>query len=180
MQKYYVLHVVSGQEKKVKLKLDEAIQKQGLSKYISEVHMPTEMVTESKGGKQRTLERPFWRGYLILKMFLDDEVWSKVNEIPGVLRFLGGEKPVPLKDEEAASMLQDIEVGKTGAVQKPKFEVGRKIKIVDGPFTQYEGLVNDINHETSKVKVNVSIFGRATSVELDFNQVEEVQEHSHK
>ena len=114
-------------------------------------------------------------------MDLDDEVWSKVkNDIPGVLRFLGDETPVPLTEEEATSMLQDIEVGKKGAVQKPKFEMGRKIKIIDGPFTQYEGLVNEINLDSSKLKVNVSIFGRATSVELDFNQVEEVTEHSHK
>jgi transcriptional antiterminator NusG len=179
VQHYYVLQVISGQEKKVKKSLNEIIQSQGLESVLSEVLIPTEQVSEVRSGKSKTSEKPVWRGYLILKMEISDELQGKILHIPGVLRFLGADRhgrPAPLKEEEAMKMLEVVEVGKTGKVKEDDYSVGSKVRISEGPFASYNGHITEIILETQKIKVNVSVFGRNTILELPKSSIEALDE----
>lgn len=179
MHKWYVVHVMSGQEKKVKKGIEEYLHKQGFADDIVEILIPTENVSEVKRGQQKISEKRMWPGYLLVKMNLNDESWAYVKNIAGVLDFLGGETPTPLTDREVDDMKKELEDRQKGVVQKHKVEVGDKVKITDGVFVNFVGTVTDVNHEKGRLSVMVSIFGRDTKVDdLEFWQVEQATSES--
>lgn len=174
MHKWYVLQVISGQEKKVKKAIDDSVQSKNLSDTVAEVMMPTENVSEVKRGQHRVSEKKMWPGYLLIRMVLDDEAWGFIKNIPGVIDFLGGEKPTPLTEKEVGDMLKEFEDRQKGVVQKHKVDVGDRVKITDGVFINFIGTVTEVNHEKGRLSVMVSIFGRDTRVDdLEFWQVEQ-------
>ncbi len=175
MQRWFVVQVISSHEKKVKKALEESLSSKGMAEYITEVLIPTENVSEVKRGQQKVSEKRMWPGYLLVKMEFNDESWAYVKDTPGVIDFLGGEKPVPLSEKEVADILQELEDRKKGVVQKHKVEAGDKVKITDGVFINFIGTVTEVNHEKGRLSVMVSIFGRDTRVDdLEFWQVEQV------
>jgi len=174
MHKWYVIQVVSGQEKKVKKALEDHRESKGMAELIDEVLVPTENVAEVKGGQQRVSEKKLWPGYILVKMNLTDDSWMYVKDTNGVLEFLGGEKPNPLSQKEVDDLLNDIEEKKKGVVQKHNIMPGDKVKITDGVFVNFIGTVIDVFHEKGRLSVLVSIFGRDTRVDdLEFWQVEQ-------
>jgi transcription termination/antitermination protein NusG len=175
MHRWYVVQVISSHEKKVKKTIDDSIQTKGMGEFISEVLIPTENVSEVKRGEQHISEKRIWPGYLLIKMDFNEESWAFVKDTPGVIDFLGGEKPTPLTDKEINDILQELEERKKGVVQKHKVEVGDRVKITDGVFINFIGTVIEVNHEKGRLSVMVSIFGRDTRVDdLEFWQVEQV------
>jgi transcriptional antiterminator NusG len=174
MQKWYVLQVISGQEKKVKKAIEDSIPSKNLTESIGEIMMPTENISEVKRGQHKISEKKMWPGYLLIKMMLDDEAWGFVKNVPGVIDFLGGAKPIPLSEKEVGDMLKEFEDRQKGVVQKHKVDVGDKVKITDGVFVNFVGTVTEVNHEKGRLSVMVSIFGRDTRVDdLEFWQVEQ-------
>ncbi len=170
--KWYIVHVYSGFESKVKLSLEERISSSLHPEKFGEVVVPTEQIVELVKGKRRTSTRKFYPGYILVRMELDDETWHIVNDTAKVSGFLGGrEKPTPLTDEEAQKILSRMEDGKLKPKPKYYFEPGDEIRVIDGPFTNFNGTVDEVNAEKGKIRVLVSIFGRSTPVELDFVQV---------
>lgn len=170
--KWYVVHVYSGYESKVKMALEERIATSPHPEKFGEVLLPTEQVVELVKGKRKTSSRKFYPGYILVKMVLDDETWHIVNDTAKVTGFLGGrENPAPIPDEEAEKILNRMEAGKLKPQPKFYFEPGDDIRVIDGPFTNFNGTVEDVNPEKGKIKVLVSIFGRSTPLELDFVQV---------
>lgn len=170
--KWYIVHVYSGFENKVKLSLEERISSSLHPEKFGEVVVPTEQIVELVKGKRRTSTRKFYPGYILVRMELDDETWHIVNDTAKVSGFLGGrEKPTPLTDEEAQKILSRMEDGKLKPKPKYYFEPGDEIRVIDGPFTNFNGTVDEVNAEKGKIRVLVSIFGRSTPVELDFVQV---------
>ncbi len=171
-KRWYIVHVYSGFENKVKASLEERIATSLHPDKFDEVLVPTEEVVELVKGKRRTSSRKFYPGYILVKMTLDDESWHIVNDTAKVTGFLGGrEKPTPISDEEANQILNRMEDGKNQPQPKYFFEEGDEIRVIDGPFTNFNGTVVEVNPEKGKIKVLVSIFGRSTPVELDFVQV---------
>ncbi|HSW72407.1 MAG TPA: transcription termination/antitermination protein NusG [Chlamydiales bacterium] len=174
MMKWYVVQVISGQERKAKKSIEDYRESKGMSEWIEQVLIPTENVSEVKKGQQKISEKKLWPGYLLVKMDLNDESWSYVKNCSGVLDFLGGEKPTSLSDNEVNEILRELEEKKKGVVQKHKFEVGDKVKITDGVFVNFVGTVTEVFHEKGRLSVLVSIFGRDTRVDdLEFWQVEQ-------
>jgi transcriptional antiterminator NusG len=170
--KWYIVHVYSGFENKVKTNLEERIASSPLKNKFDEVVVPTEEIVELVKGKRKTSSRKFYPGYILVRMDLNDETWHIVNDTAKVTGFLGGrEKPTPLTDEEAGQILNRMEAGKLKPQPKYYFESGDEIRVTDGPFTNFNGTVEEVNPEKGKIKVLVSIFGRSTPVELDFVQV---------
>lgn len=170
--KWYIVHVYSGFENKVKTALSERITQSPHPEKFGEVLVPTEQVLELVKGKRKTSSRKFYPGYILVQMLLDDETWHIVNNTAKVTGFLGGrEKPTPITEEEAAQILNRMEAGKSKPKPKYFFEPGDEVRVVDGPFTNFTGTVDEANQEKGKIKVLVSIFGRSTPVELDFVQV---------
>ena len=170
--RWYIVHVYSGYENKVKAALEERIATSGNPERFGEVLVPTEQVVELVKGKRKTSSRKFYPGYILVKMELDDETWHIVNNTAKVTGFLGGrEKPTPMSDEEAEAIINRMEAGKEKPQPKYLFEEGDEVRVVDGPFTNFNGTVEEVNPEKGKIKVLVSIFGRATPVELEFVQV---------
>jgi transcriptional antiterminator NusG len=170
--KWYILHVYSGFEARVKVNLEERIAALSQPEKFGEVVVPTEQVIELIKGKRKTSSRKFYPGYILIHMALDEDTWHMVNSTAKVTGFLGGrDKPVAISDEEAEYILKRMEAGKLKPQPKFYFEVGDEIRVVDGPFTNFNGTVEDVNPEKGKLKVLVSIFGRSTPVELDFVQV---------
>jgi transcriptional antiterminator NusG len=177
MHKWYVVQVLSSQEKKAKKALEERSVTHGIGALIDRVVLPIENVSEVKRGQQRVVEKRLWPGYLLVKMELTDESWMLVKETVGVVDFLGGEKPTELSDAEIETLLSDLEDRKTKVTQKHKLSVGDKVKITDGVFVNFIGTVIEVFHEKGRLSVMVSIFGRETRVDdLEFWQVEEVTE----
>ncbi|MBU3947072.1 MAG: transcription termination/antitermination protein NusG [Proteobacteria bacterium] len=173
--KWYILHVYSGFENKVKTALEEKIAAYNRPDKFGEVLVPTEQVVELVKGKRKTSTRKFYPGYVLVQMYLDDEVWHIVNDTAKVSGFLGGrEKPTPISDQEAEQILSRMEAGKLKPKPKYYFETGDEIRVVDGPFTNFNGVVEEVNPEKGKIKVLVSIFGRSTPVELEFVQVTKI------
>jgi transcriptional antiterminator NusG len=172
--RWYVVHTFSGFENRVKQALDEAIKKHHLEELITDVILPMENVMEmSKSGGRRTASRKLFPGYLLVRMELTDFTWHMVKETPKVTGFLGEKnQPEPISDEEAQRVLTQMEEG----VKKPKpkfhFDEGDEIKVVEGPFTNFTGVVEEVNEDKGKLRVLISIFGRPTPVELDFIQVD--------
>ncbi|MDJ0781903.1 MAG: transcription termination/antitermination protein NusG [Desulfosarcinaceae bacterium] len=170
--KWYIVHVYSGFEGKVKAALEERIASSNYSHLFDEVVVPTEEVVELVKGKRRTSSRKFYPGYILVRMEMNDETWHIVNDTSKVTGFLGGRnKPAPISDDEADTILNRMEAGKLKPQPKFYFEEGDEIRVIDGPFTNFNGTVEEVNPEKGKIKVLVSIFGRSTPVELDFVQV---------
>lgn len=170
--KWYIVHVYSGFENKVKTALEERIALSPQAEKFGEVLVPTEEVVELVKGKRKTSSRKFYPGYILVRMEMNDETWHIVNSTAKVTGFLGGRsRPTPLTDEEADQILGRMEAGKLKPQPKYFFESGDEVRVIDGPFTNFNGTVEEVNPEKGKIKVLVSIFGRATPVELDFVQV---------
>ena len=170
--RWYVLHVYSGFENKVKLSLEERVANSSCPEKFGQIIVPTEQVVELVKGKKRESSRKFYPGYILIKLDLNDETWHIVNSTAKVTGFLGGrDKPTPITDEEADKIINRMESGKLKPQPKFYFETGDEIRVIDGPFTNFNGTVEEVNPERGKIKVLVSIFGRSTPVELDFVQV---------
>ena len=177
MHKWYVVQVFSTHEKKIKKALEENMELRGMVEFIDQILIPTENVSEVKKGQQHIVEKRLWPGYILIKMQITDESWQYVKGVNGVIEFMGGEKPVPLTDEEVTDILSDLESKKQSVTQKHKFEIGDNVKIVDGVFINFIGRVIEVYNDKGQLSVMVSIFGRDTRVDdLDFTQVEEVSD----
>lgn len=172
-KRWYVVHAYSGYEKRVASALKEQIELKDMQDQFGEVLVPTEEVIEMRGGQKRRSERKFFPGYVLVQMELSDESWHLVKETPRVMGFIGGkaDRPAPITDAEANKILDRLE---TSDKPKPKtiYEPGEMVRVVDGPFNDFNGVVEEINYEKSRLQVAVSIFGRSTPVELEFSQVE--------
>lgn len=173
--KWYVIHAYSGFEKRVKTALEERIQRAGMGQYFEEILVPSEDVVELRKGKKVTSERKFYPGYVLVKMDVTDETWHLVKDTPKVSGFLGGGgRPQPLSENEVKSILRQVQEGMEKPKPKVTFSAGENVRVIDGPFVSFNGLVEEVDEEKSRLKVSVSIFGRATPVELDFIQVEKL------
>ena len=172
--RWYVVHVYSGFEKKVAASLKERIELYKMQDRFGEVMVPTEEVVEMRDGQRRKSERKFFPGYVLVQMEMDDETWHLVKEVPKVLGFIGGssDRPAPITDKEAQAILNRVQEG----VDKPKpkvlFEPGEVVRVIEGPFNDFNGVVESVNYEKNRLQVAVQILGRSTPVELDFGQVE--------
>ncbi|GIX31516.1 MAG: transcription termination/antitermination protein NusG [Porticoccaceae bacterium] len=173
-KRWYVVQAYSGFEKKVAATLKERIALFGMEDKFGEILVPTEEVVEMRGGQKRRSERKFFPGYVLVEMELDDDTWHLVKETPRVLGFLGGraDRPSPISKEEADAILQRVHESEEKPRPKTIFEPGEVVRVVEGPFNDFTGVVEEVNYEKSRLRVSVSIFGRSTPVELDFNQVE--------
>ena len=173
MHKWYVVQVISGQEKKVKKAIEENRDSKGMTELVDSVLVPIENVAEVKKGQQKISEKKLWPGYILVNLNLTDDSWMYVRNTNGVLGFLGGEKPSPLAQNEVDQVMQDMEEKKKGVVQKHNISTGDKVKIVDGVFINFIGTVQEVFHDKGRLSVLVSIFGRETRVDdLEFWQVE--------
>ena len=171
IKKWYVVHTYSGYENKVKVNLEQRVKSMGMENQIFQVLIPTEKVLEVKAGRRKYVQKKVFPGYVVIEMILDNNSWQVVRNTPGVTRFVGsGGKPVPLEEREIDNILKQM--GKGEKVPKLEIEVGENIRIVVGPFTGYTGKVREIDYEKSKLKAFLSIFGRETSVELGFSDIE--------
>ena len=172
--RWYVVHAYSGFEKQVMRALHERIEFNGLQDKFGEILVPAEEVVEMRAGKKRRSERKFFPGYVLVGMDLDDVSWHMVKETPKVLGFIGGkaDQPAPITDAEAATILQRVQAGSEQATPKTVFEPGELVRVIDGPFNDFNGVVEEVNYEKNRLHVAVTIFGRSTPVELDFGQVE--------
>jgi transcriptional antiterminator NusG len=170
-RQWYVIHTYSGYENKVKKNLEHRVQALDMGNYIFQVVVPTEEEIEIRNGQRHNVQRKVYPGYVLISMIMSDEAWYLVRNTPGVTGFVGmGNKPTPLAKEEAAQILHQMQA--EAPKVKVTFSRGQMVKIVDGPFADFEGKVDDVNQEKGKVRVLVSIFGRETPVELDFLQIE--------
>ncbi len=176
---WYALHVLSGQEKKVKDNIDRRIKTEEMGEFIREVIIPTERVSEVKRGKKIESERKLYPGYVFINMALQDEEkkmieqsWYFVRETPGVIGYADGEHPIPMRQSEVDAMLGQIREGEEKVMPKVAFALGDKVKVGDGPFQNQEGVIEEIDPERGKLRVSVSMFGRSTPVELEYWQVE--------
>lgn len=170
--KWYIIHVYSGFENKVKANLEERIASSSFPEKFGEIVVPSEQVVELVKGKRKTSNRKFYPGYILVSMELEEDTWHLVKNTAKVTGFLGGrDRPVAITDEEAQQILTRMEAGKNKPQPKFLFETGEEVRVIDGPFTNFNGTVEEVNPEKGKVKVLVSIFGRSTPVELDFVQV---------
>ncbi len=174
--RWYVIHVYSGFEKKVALSIEEQARQKGMQNLFEEVLVPVEEVIEMRRGAKVSAERKFFPGYVLVKMEMTDETWHLVKNTPKVSAFLGGggSRPTAISNAEAERIIRQVAEG----VERPKpaitFEVGEQVRVADGPFTSFNGLVEDVDEERSRLKVAVSIFGRSTPVELEYAQVEKL------
>ena len=173
--RWYVIHVYSGFENKVAEGIKDKARKQGLEDHVQEILVPMEEIVEVKRGQRVNAERKFFPGYVLAKLDMDDDIWHLIKNTPKVTGFLGTDnKPMPITDIEAQHILQQVQEG----IDRPKpsvsFEVGEQVRVSDGPFASFNGTVEEVDEGRSRVKVAVSIFGRATPVELEFAQVEKV------
>ncbi|WP_111643385.1 transcription termination/antitermination protein NusG [Marinimicrobium alkaliphilum] len=173
-KRWYVVHAYSGYEKKVAAALKERIDLHEMQDQFGEVLVPTEEVVEMRGGQKRKSERKFFPGYVLVQMELNDDTWHLVKDTPRVMGFIGGkaDRPAPITEKEADAILQRVD----DSVERPKpktvFEPGEMVRVTDGPFNDFNGVVEEVNYEKSRLRVAVLIFGRSTPVELEFGQVE--------
>lgn len=173
-KRWYVVHAYSGYEKKVALAIKERIELAGMEDQFGEVLVPTEEVVEIRGGQKRKSERKFFPGYVLVQMELSDDSWHLIKETPRVMGFIGGkaDKPAPITEREADAILARVHDAEEKPRPKTLFEPGEMIRVIDGPFNDFNATVEEVNYDKSKLRVGVTIFGRSTPVELDFTQVE--------
>ena len=171
---WYVVHAYSGFEKAVVRSLNERINLSTLQDFFGDVLVPTEEVVEMRGGQKRRSERKFFPGYVLVNMELNDDTWHLVKDTPKVMGFIGGkaDAPAPLTEAEARAILDRVEEGSEKVTPKTVFEPGELVRVIDGPFNDFNGVVEEVNYEKSRLTVAVTIFGRSTPVDLDFSQVE--------
>ena len=173
-KRWYVIHAYSGFEGQVKRSLAERIRRAGVEEKFGEILVPTEEVVEIRGGQQRKSERKFFPGYVLVHMELDDDTWHLVKSVPKVMGFIGGtgDRPAPIPDKQAEAILQRMQEG----VEKPRpkvlYEPGEVVRVIEGPFTDFNGVVEEVDYDKTRLKVSVLIFGRATPVDLEFGQIE--------
>ncbi|WP_018137611.1 MULTISPECIES: transcription termination/antitermination protein NusG [unclassified Thioalkalivibrio] len=172
--RWYVVQAFSGFEAQVKRSLEERIERFAMQDHFGQILVPTEEVVEMKDGQKRKSERKFFPGYVLVQMDLNDEAWHLVKAVPRVLGFIGGtaDRPAPISDKEADAILQRMQEGAEKPRPKVLFEVGEMVRVIDGPFNDFNGVVEEVNYEKSRLLVAVQIFGRSTPVELEFHQVE--------
>ncbi|HEX2796136.1 MAG TPA: transcription termination/antitermination protein NusG [Immundisolibacter sp.] len=172
--RWYVVHAYSGYEKTVQRTLKERVARAGLDDRFGEILVPTEEVVEMKDGQKRSSERKFFPGYVLVQMEMDEETWHLVRSVPRVLGFIGGsgDKPAPITEREADEILSRVREGQDKPRPKVLFEVGEMVRVADGPFNDFNGVVEQVNYEKNRLNVSVMILGRSTPVELDFSQVE--------
>ena len=174
--RWYVVHAYSGFEKSVQKALKERIERENMQDRFGKILVPVEEVVDMKNGKRSLTERKFFPGYVLVEMEMNDESWHLVKSTPKVTGFVGGtaNRPAPIPQKEVDAIMQQMQEG----VEKPKpkilFEVGERVRVIDGPFTDFNGAVDEVNYERNKLRVSVQIFGRDTPVELEFNQVEKL------
>jgi len=173
-KRWYVVHAYSGYEKKVALAIKERIDLAGMEEEFGEILVPTEEVVEIRGGQKRKSERKFFPGYVLVQMELSDDTWHLIKETPRVMGFIGGkaDKPAPITEREADAILARVHDAEEKPRPKTLFEPGEMIRVIDGPFNDFNATVEEVNYDKSKLRVAVTIFGRSTPVELDFTQVE--------
>ena len=171
---WYVLQAFSGYENKVKLTLEDRIRRSGLEESFEEILVPTEEVLEIKEGKKKRSERKYFPGYVMIKMDMNDETWHFIKSIPNVMGFIGGtsEKPNPITENEAMNILHRVEDSVDMPRHKITYQPGEVVRVIDGPFNDFNGVVENVNYEKNKLSVAVQILGRPTPVDLNFNQVE--------
>lgn len=175
MKNWYVVHTQTGSEDKVKSALENKIASEGLADSISKVIIPTEQVSEVRSGKKKISQRKFFPGYLLVEMELNEKTYLSVKNSPGVTGFIGlGKKPMPLPQSEVDSILKKTEETQVKPSPKVVFEKGEQVRITEGPFLNFNGIIEEIHPEKGKIKVSVSIFGRSTPVELEYWQVEKI------
>jgi len=172
--RWYAVQAFSGYEKSVLRSLEERIARSGMEDKFGQILVPVEEVIEMKGGQKSISERKLYPGYVMVQMEMTDDTWHLVKSTPRVTGFIGGtaQKPTPIRDKEVEIILQRMDDSKNNPTQKLTFEKGESVRVIDGPFKDFSGTVEDINYEKSKLRVTVTIFGRATPVELDFSQIE--------
>ena len=172
--RWYVVHAYSGMEKAVERNITERINRAGMQHKFGRILVPTEEVVELKNGQKRTTERRFFPGYVLVEMVMDDETWHLVKHTSKVTGFVGGAKnrPAPISEDDVQKIVSQMQEGSEKPRHKVEFVVGEYVRVKDGPFTDFNGTVEEVNYEKSKVRVSVTIFGRATPVELEFSQVE--------
>jgi transcriptional antiterminator NusG len=172
--RWYVVHAYSGFENSVKRSLEERIERFGMQDMFGEILVPTEEVVEMREGQKRSTSRKFFPGYVLVQMDMNDDTWHLVKDVPKVMGFIGGtsDRPAPISDREAQSILDRVQEG----VEKPRpkvlFEPGEMVRITEGPFNDFNGVVEEVDYEKSRLRVSVLIFGRSTPVDLEFSQVE--------
>lgn len=173
-KRWYVVHAYSGFEKHVMRSLKDRVVLKGLEEKFGEILVPTEEVVEMRDGKKRKSERKFYPGYVLVQMEMDDDTWHLVKSTPKVMGFIGGtpDKPAPISEREADAILRRVESGVDKPKPKTLFEAGEVVRVIDGPFADFSGVVEEVDYEKSRVKVAVLIFGRSTPVDLEFSQVE--------
>ncbi|MFH1768369.1 MAG: transcription termination/antitermination protein NusG [Candidatus Omnitrophota bacterium] len=175
MKKWYILHTLSGAEDKAKANLEARVKAFSMEGEIERIVIPKEQVTEVRLGKKRILERKYFPGYILINMELNDITWLFVKKTPGIATFIGpGRDPTPLSEEEVKKILAKVEETKAKPIPKVSFEVGESVRVVEGPFVNFNGLVEEVNLPKGKLKVSVTIFGRTTPVELELWQVEKI------
>ena len=175
-QRWYVVHAHTNFEKKVAQAIREGAEQKGLGTNISEIMVPTEDVVEVRRGAKHNIERKIYPGYVLVKMDLTDETWNMIKQVPKVTGFLGGGgKPAPISEKEAMAILQQVEEGVARPKSTLSYDIGENVRVIDGPFNSFTGTVDDVDSDKQRVKVSVSIFGRATPVDLDFSQVEKIK-----
>lgn len=173
--RWYVVHVYSGFETRVKEIVLEKAEKQGLAEAIHEILVPMEEVVEIKRGQRVNTERKYFPGYVLAKLDLSDEVWHLVKDTPKVTGFLGaGNTPTPISNKEAERLIKQIQEGVDSPRPTITYDIGEEVKVVDGPFASFNGMVEDVDEDKARLKVSVSIFGRSTPVELEYSQVEKM------
>jgi len=170
---WYVVHAYSGFENQVKRSLEDRVKRSGLGEKFGQILVPTEEVIEMRDGQKRKSDRKFFPGYVLVQMDMDESSWHLVKDCPKVMGFIGGtsDKPTPITEKEAQTILNRIQEGTEKPKPKVLFEVGEVVRVIDGPFTDFNGVVEEVNYEKSRLRVAVSIFGRSTPVELEFGQV---------
>jgi len=173
-KRWYVVHAYSGFEKQVMRSMQDRIDRAGMQEMFGQILVPTEEVVEMKGGQKRRSDRKFFPGYVLVEMEMTDETWHLVKDVPKVMGFIGGtaDKPAPITQKEADAILNRVQEGVDKPRPKVLFEPGEMVRVVDGPFNDFNGVVEEVDYDKSRLKVAVLIFGRSTPVELEFHQVE--------